>query len=50
MKTKGEVDKLLKQAVDKGDVPGVVAIGDRPDPARSTKAASASGCSASAAA
>jgi methyl acetate hydrolase len=25
MKAKGEVDKLLKQAVDKGDVPGVVA-------------------------
>ena len=26
MKAKGEVDKLLKQAVDKGDVPGVVAM------------------------
>jgi methyl acetate hydrolase len=25
MKAKGEVDKLLKQAVDKGDVPGVIA-------------------------
>ena len=25
MKAKGDLDKLLKQAVDKGDVPGVVA-------------------------
>ncbi len=41
---KAAADKLLKDAVSKGDVPGVVATRDRRWRARPTKVASASGC------